>query len=172
MFAHSLRKFSMRDWGIEQKWMSILLPLLLLYNGESEIKWQFSFSLFKYYHCKFELSVLSHINQTRFSFFITLSRSLPCACFCVCLSCFAEVRSLLPIIIPGEQLVPRDPGCLPSGLVPLCPAALLALCLSRNTSPGGYSYSAPLPYLMHSVHCCMICALNPAQVKRSHLTYG
>ena len=24
----------MRDWGIEQKWMSILLPLLLLYNGE------------------------------------------------------------------------------------------------------------------------------------------
>lgn len=23
----------MRDWGIEQKWMSILLPLLLLYNG-------------------------------------------------------------------------------------------------------------------------------------------
>ena len=36
MFAHSLRKFSMRDWGIEQKWMSILLPLLLLYNGESE----------------------------------------------------------------------------------------------------------------------------------------
>ncbi|XP_008310912.1 transmembrane protein 181 isoform X2 [Cynoglossus semilaevis] len=32
MFAHSLRKFSMRDWGIEQKWMSFLLPLLLLYN--------------------------------------------------------------------------------------------------------------------------------------------
>ncbi|XP_069370747.1 transmembrane protein 181 isoform X4 [Paralichthys olivaceus] len=32
MFSHSLRKFSMRDWGIEQKWMSILLPLLLLYN--------------------------------------------------------------------------------------------------------------------------------------------
>lgn len=24
----------MRDWGIEQKWMSILLPLLLLYNGK------------------------------------------------------------------------------------------------------------------------------------------
>ena len=36
LFAHSLRKFSMRDWGIEQKWMSILLPLLLLYNGEFE----------------------------------------------------------------------------------------------------------------------------------------
>ncbi|KAM6126877.1 LOW QUALITY PROTEIN: transmembrane protein 181 [Pterocles gutturalis] len=31
LFAHSLRKFSMRDC-IEQKWMSILLPLLLLYN--------------------------------------------------------------------------------------------------------------------------------------------
>lgn len=35
MFAHSLRKFSVRDWSIEQKWMSVLLPLLLLYNGES-----------------------------------------------------------------------------------------------------------------------------------------
>ena len=34
MFAHSLRKFSLRDWSIEQKWMSILLPLLLLYDGE------------------------------------------------------------------------------------------------------------------------------------------
>ena len=34
LFAHSLRKFSMRDWSIEQKWMSVLLPLLLLYNSE------------------------------------------------------------------------------------------------------------------------------------------
>ncbi|KAM4866398.1 transmembrane protein 181 isoform 2-T2 [Thomomys bottae] len=32
LFAHSLRRFSMRDWGIEQKWMSALLLLLLLYN--------------------------------------------------------------------------------------------------------------------------------------------
>eukprot|EP00058_Branchiostoma_floridae_P005118 XP_002590606.1 hypothetical protein BRAFLDRAFT_83753 [Branchiostoma floridae] len=32
VFAHSLRRFSIRDWSIEQKWMSILLPLLLLYN--------------------------------------------------------------------------------------------------------------------------------------------
>ncbi|XP_072178474.1 transmembrane protein 181-like [Diadema setosum] len=32
LFAHSLRKFSMRDWSIEQKWLSVLLPLLLLYN--------------------------------------------------------------------------------------------------------------------------------------------
>ncbi|XP_054426149.1 transmembrane protein 181 isoform X3 [Pteronotus mesoamericanus] len=32
LFAHFLRKFSMRDWGIEHRWMSVLLPLLLLYN--------------------------------------------------------------------------------------------------------------------------------------------
>ncbi|XP_048391660.2 transmembrane protein 181 isoform X3 [Stegostoma tigrinum] len=32
LFAHSLRKVSLKDWSIEQKWMSILLPLLLLYN--------------------------------------------------------------------------------------------------------------------------------------------
>ncbi|KAM3958536.1 transmembrane protein 181 [Aphomia sociella] len=31
-FAHSLRKYSTHDWAIEQKWLSILLPLLLLYN--------------------------------------------------------------------------------------------------------------------------------------------
>lgn len=37
LFGHSLRKFSMRDWGIEQKWMSILLPLLLLYNGRCRL---------------------------------------------------------------------------------------------------------------------------------------
>ncbi len=34
MFAHSLRKFSVRDWSIEQKWMQLLLPLLLLYNSK------------------------------------------------------------------------------------------------------------------------------------------
>ena len=33
MFSHSLRQFPLREWTIEQKWMSILLPLLLLYNG-------------------------------------------------------------------------------------------------------------------------------------------
>ncbi|RMX54568.1 hypothetical protein pdam_00004582 [Pocillopora damicornis] len=32
MFAHSLRRFPLREWSIEQKWMSLLLPLLLLYN--------------------------------------------------------------------------------------------------------------------------------------------
>ncbi|XP_022242398.1 transmembrane protein 181-like [Limulus polyphemus] len=31
-FAHSLRHFVFYDWSIEQKWMSVLLPLLLLYN--------------------------------------------------------------------------------------------------------------------------------------------
>lgn len=31
-FAHSLRHFFFFDWSIEQKWMSVLLPLLLLYN--------------------------------------------------------------------------------------------------------------------------------------------
>ncbi|GAB6032821.1 hypothetical protein CHUAL_012023 [Chamberlinius hualienensis] len=31
-FSHRLRKFSFRDWSIEQKWLSILLPLLVLYN--------------------------------------------------------------------------------------------------------------------------------------------
>lgn len=34
----------MRDWGIEQKWMSILLPLLLLYNG----RYHFYFGAFPF----------------------------------------------------------------------------------------------------------------------------
>ncbi|XP_075262893.1 transmembrane protein 181-like isoform X2 [Convolutriloba macropyga] len=33
LFAHSMRKFSIKDWTIEQKWLVILLPLLLLYNN-------------------------------------------------------------------------------------------------------------------------------------------
>lgn len=32
MFAHSLRNFPLKHWSIEQKWISILLPLLLMYN--------------------------------------------------------------------------------------------------------------------------------------------
>ncbi|XP_031567619.1 transmembrane protein 181-like [Actinia tenebrosa] len=32
LFAYSLRRFSLKHWSIEQKWMSMLLPLLLLYN--------------------------------------------------------------------------------------------------------------------------------------------
>ncbi|MCL4134226.1 UNVERIFIED_CONTAM: hypothetical protein GTU68_021034, partial [Idotea baltica] len=31
-FAHTLRKYAVYDWAIEQKWLSLLLPLLLLYN--------------------------------------------------------------------------------------------------------------------------------------------
>ncbi|KAL4713253.1 hypothetical protein ACJJTC_018601 [Scirpophaga incertulas] len=31
-FAHTLRKYATYDWAIEQKWLSILLPLLLLFN--------------------------------------------------------------------------------------------------------------------------------------------
>ncbi|XP_019865171.1 transmembrane protein 181 isoform X2 [Aethina tumida] len=32
-FAHTLRKYAMYDWSIEQKWMSVLLPLLMAYNN-------------------------------------------------------------------------------------------------------------------------------------------
>ncbi|XP_043270978.1 transmembrane protein 181 isoform X2 [Venturia canescens] len=32
-FGHSLRKYPMQDWSIEQKWVSILLPLLIFYNN-------------------------------------------------------------------------------------------------------------------------------------------
>ncbi|KAI5702365.1 hypothetical protein M8J76_005979, partial [Diaphorina citri] len=32
-FTHTLRKYSVQDWSFEQKWMSILLPMLLFYNN-------------------------------------------------------------------------------------------------------------------------------------------
>lgn len=32
-FSHTLRRYIVYDWSIEQKWMSVLLPLLLLYNS-------------------------------------------------------------------------------------------------------------------------------------------
>ncbi|XP_065653442.1 transmembrane protein 181-like isoform X2 [Hydra vulgaris] len=32
LYMHSLRRFPVHDWCIEQKWLSALLPLLLLYN--------------------------------------------------------------------------------------------------------------------------------------------
>lgn len=76
MFAHSLRKFSMRDWGIEQKWMSILLPLLLLYNGENYSTCQFSFSLFKYDHSMFKRLCLAILIQYVSPFFLSLFLSL------------------------------------------------------------------------------------------------
>ncbi|KAK4881924.1 hypothetical protein RN001_005243 [Aquatica leii] len=31
-FSHTLRKYLMFDWSIEQKWLSVLLPLLIFYN--------------------------------------------------------------------------------------------------------------------------------------------
>ncbi|XP_011499430.1 PREDICTED: transmembrane protein 181 [Ceratosolen solmsi marchali] len=32
-FGNSLKKYPVQDWSIEQKWISILLPLLILYNN-------------------------------------------------------------------------------------------------------------------------------------------
>lgn len=32
-FAYSLRRFSMQNWSMEQRWFTILLPLLILYNN-------------------------------------------------------------------------------------------------------------------------------------------
>ncbi|XP_058800574.1 transmembrane protein 181 isoform X2 [Phymastichus coffea] len=32
-FGNSLKKYPVQDWSIEQKWVSILLPLLMLYNN-------------------------------------------------------------------------------------------------------------------------------------------
>lgn len=32
-FSHTLRRYIVYDWSIEQKWMSVLLPLLLFYNS-------------------------------------------------------------------------------------------------------------------------------------------
>lgn len=32
-FTHTLRRFPPQDWALEQRWMSILLPLLLLFNN-------------------------------------------------------------------------------------------------------------------------------------------
>lgn len=33
-FSHTLRRYVVYDWSIEQKWMSVLLPLLLFYNSK------------------------------------------------------------------------------------------------------------------------------------------
>ncbi|XP_065170507.1 transmembrane protein 181 [Atheta coriaria] len=32
-FAHTLKRYAISDWSIEQKWMSLLLPMLLFYNN-------------------------------------------------------------------------------------------------------------------------------------------
>ena len=53
--AHSLRKYAIYDWSIEQKWMSVLLPLLLLYNGELLVQ--------KYSHSCSSLSWMEQMNK-------------------------------------------------------------------------------------------------------------
>lgn len=53
-------------------------------------------------------------------------------------------RSIFPAVIPGEQLVSRHVGRFLSGSVPVCPAALLALCLSWDQGSGG-SATKPVP---------------------------
>lgn len=50
--------------------------------------------------------------------------------------CLLPSRPLLPALLPGEQLVPRDAGRLLPVSVPVCPAALLAVCVSWDTGPG------------------------------------
>lgn len=51
-------------------------------------------------------------------------------------------RSLLPALLSGEQLVPGHAGRSLSVRVPVCPAALLAVCVSRGTRPGEHPPSA------------------------------
>lgn len=36
-YAHTLRKYPVYDWSIEQKWISVLLPLLLLYDSKYSV---------------------------------------------------------------------------------------------------------------------------------------
>ena len=33
VFGHSLRKYPPKDWSMEQRWLTLLLPLLVLYNN-------------------------------------------------------------------------------------------------------------------------------------------
>lgn len=33
-FGHTLRKYIVHDWSIEQKWLALLLPLLILYDSK------------------------------------------------------------------------------------------------------------------------------------------
>lgn len=37
-FGNSLRKYPVQDWSIEQKWISVLLPLLMLYNSQLSLE--------------------------------------------------------------------------------------------------------------------------------------
>lgn len=58
-------------------------------------------------------------------------------CCLLCLVSFFLLRSIFPTVIPGEQLVSGDLGCFLPGSVLVCPAALLALCLSWHQGSGG-----------------------------------
>lgn len=50
--------------------------------------------------------------------------------------CLLPSRPVLPALLPGEQLVPRDAGRLLPVSVPVCFAALLAVRVPRDTGPG------------------------------------
>lgn len=51
--------------------------------------------------------------------------------------CFPSSRSVFPSVIPREQLVSGDAGCLLPGPLSVCPVAFLALCLSWHQGSGG-----------------------------------
>lgn len=57
---------------------------------------------------------------------------------------FSFPRSLFPFVISSEQLVSRNVGCFLSSSLPVCTAALLALCLSWHQGAGGSSAAAVL----------------------------
>lgn len=155
MFAHSLRKFSMRDWGIEQKWMSILLPLLLLYNGNLPCQMSFTLEL----RLKQSFSRVAHewhyiwVKAFRF----TARFHVPS----IVSSCLR--RSIFSTVIPREQLVSWNIGCFLSSSFPECSAALLALRLSRHQGSGGFTALTPLYFKLNPIFhvlCCIICCLS------------
>lgn len=56
---------------------------------------------------------------------------------CYLSSLLVLFRSIFPTLIPGEQLVSRNVRRFLSSSVSVCPAALLALCLSWHQGSGG-----------------------------------
>lgn len=56
--------------------------------------------------------------------------------------CRLHSRSVLPPLLPGEQLVSRHAGRSLPVCVPLCLAALLAVCVPWDTSSGEHQPSA------------------------------
>ena len=75
-FAHSLRKFAVHDWSIEQKWMTLLLPLLLLYNSKTVNDltlgefWEQLFTTRRYVLCSMSVTSWSQW-QNRSSWFLS-----------------------------------------------------------------------------------------------------